>query len=225
MQKYSVAMCAAVAEGRQDWMAVQRWVERFICGTSVGQGVVGMRHHPDGGMVTQQQFDAGDKVAHVCPFVRDALDADLFYIESSDETDLNKIRKHITARLAWFKSAEPAFDPLTAGRGAEMPVALKTALIFFPKYEPPVVGANIAVDRTFQFVIMTCIRQGLMLGQFYRGCAEPAVHNPAWKKVLTAPYLAFALRYMQPHDRLFVKEGTPGWPIYLKLFGEAHAPH
>ena len=46
-----------------------------------------------------------------------------------------------------------------------------------------------------------------MLGQFYRGCAVSSVHNPAWTKVLTAPYLAFAIRYMQPHDHLFVP-----WP-------------
>ena len=225
MQKYSEAMSAKLAEGREDWAQIQRWIERFICGTSAKQGIVGKRHHPDGGIVTQEQFDRGDKAAHVCPFVRDSIDTGMFYIEESDHTNPLEIRKLLLARVADFKNAEPPFDPIAAGKAATMPIGLKTLVIFFPKYEPKNVGPDTAIDRIFQWMIIPFIRQGLMLGQFYRGCAEPAAHAPEWKKVLTAPFLAFAFRYMQPHDRLFVKPGTPGYPIYQKFFANELAEH
>ena len=40
--------------------------------------------------------------------------------------------------------------------------------------------------------------------------------------MLTSPYLAWVLRYMQPHDDIFIKPGTPGHPIYQKWFGNKH---
>jgi hypothetical protein len=224
MQKYNDAVRAATDAGREDWAQLNRWIERFICGTHVGQGVVGNRHHPDGGFVTQEQFDRGDKAAHICPFVRDSIDADLFYIEESPLTAPLQIRKHVLARMKEFKSLEPAFDPVGAKKPATMPIALKTLLIWFPNYKSPGPPPDPQVDQIFKWMIIPFIREGLMLGQFYKGCADPAVHNPNWKKVLTAPFLAFALRYMQPHDKLFIKPGTPGYPIWQKMFGEHEAP-
>ncbi|HYO09140.1 MAG TPA: hypothetical protein VER17_09220 [Tepidisphaeraceae bacterium] len=223
MQKYSEAIRAAADAGRADWAQVQRWIERFICGTSALQGVVGRRDHPDGGKVTQAQFDAGEKIAHVCPFVRDSIDNDLFYIEESPLTSPLQIRKLVLSRADDFIRAEPAFDPIAQGRAATMPVALKTMLIWFPNYQSEKPGADKKVDQIFKWMITEFIRKGLMLGQFYRGCAEASVHNPPWRKVLTAPYLAFALRYMQPHDKLFIPADTPGFPIYQKMFaGHEH---
>jgi hypothetical protein len=218
MEKYTVAMPAAVGAGRQDWVLVQRWIERFICGTSALQNVVGHRDHPDGGKVTQAQFDASDPVAHVCPFVRASIDRDLFYIEESPLTNLLAIRKHLLTRIHDFKKLEPAYDPVQTGRAAAMPLGLKVLMVFFPQYESPGPGPDAGVDQIFKWMIIPFLREGMMFGQFYRGCAEQAIHNPSWKKVLTSPYLAWVLRYMQPHDNLFVKPGTPGYPIYEKFF-------
>jgi hypothetical protein len=102
-----------------------------------------------------------------------------------------------------------------------MPLGLKVLLVFFPKYESPAAGPDHGIDQIFKWMIIPFLRQGMMFGQFYRGCAEPAIHNPNWKKVLTSPYLAWVLRYMQPHDNLFVKPGTPGYPLYEKFFPSA----
>ncbi|MEA2733685.1 MAG: hypothetical protein QOE14_136 [Humisphaera sp.] len=223
MQKYSEAVHAATEAGREDWAQLKRWIERFICGTHVGQGVVGNRHHPDGGFVTQEQFDRGDKAAHICPFVRDSIDADVFYIEESPLTSPLQIRKHVLGRMKEFKQLEPTFDPIAEKKPATMPIALKTLLVWFPNYKSPGPPPDLQVDQIFKWMIIPFIREGLMLGQFYKGCADPAVHNPNWKKVLTSPYLAFALRYMQPHDKLFIKPGTPGYPIWQKMFGEHEA--
>jgi hypothetical protein len=220
MEKYTTAVRAGIEAGRPEWVQIQRWIERFICGTSAMQNIVGNRDHPGGGKVTEAQFRAGDAVAHVCPFVRASIDADLFYIEESPLTNLLAIRKHLLARIDDFKAAEPAFDPLTAGKPAGMPLGLKVLLVVFPHYQSPAAGPDTGVDQIFKWMIIHFIRQGMMLGQFYKGCAEEAVHNPQWKKVLTAPYLAWVLRYMQPHDHLFIKPGTAGYPIYQKFFPE-----
>jgi hypothetical protein len=224
-QQYTDAVRAAIEAGRAEWTPIQKWVERFVCGTNTAQNIVGNRDHPDGGKITQTQFDAGDKVAHVCPFVKDSIEQGLFYIESSPLTNLNEIRKLLAQRREEFKQYEPAFDPLAQGRGAPMPHGIKTLLLFFPNYQcPRSGGADAGVDQMYRWLIMSFMRQGLMLGQFYRGCTEPGCHNPNWKKALTCPYLAFVFRYMQPHDKVFIWPESPGWPIYQRLFPD-HAAH
>ena len=217
MEKYTTAIRLAQESPRPHWAHMHGWIERFICSTSPLQNVVGKRDLPDGGKVTQAQFDAGDRVAHVCPFLVDAIERDLFYVEESPLTDLLQIRKLLVARMGDFKRAEPAYDPIVAGRLASMPIGLKALLIFFPNYQPPAAGPDTGVDQIFKWMIVPFFRQGLILGQFYKGCAEPAVHNAAWKKILTAPYLAWVVRYLQPHDSAFIMPGTPGYPIYQKL--------
>ncbi len=223
MQKYSDAIRSAAQEHRPEWQQIRGWIERFICGTSVMQNVVGQRDHPDGGKVTQAQFDAGARVAHVCPFLIDSIERDLFYIEESPLTDLRQIRKLLTARMNDFKQAEPAYDPIAAGQLAAMPVGLKALLIFFPQYQQTFCGPDPYVDEIFKWMIIRFLRDGLILGQFYKGCEEPAVHNPQWKKVLTAPYLAWVVRYLQPHDSAFIKPGSTGHPIYASLLPVAQA--
>jgi hypothetical protein len=218
MQPYSAAIRQAKLSGRTDWARMQGWIERFICAPNPLQNVVGRRAHPDGGKVNRAQFDAGDKVAHVCPFLVDAIERDLFYIEESPLTAVLHIRKFLTAKTDEFKKATPAYDPIAAGELATMPIGLKALLIFFPNYEPPAGGgADTGVDQIFKWMIIPFLRQGLILGQFYKGCGEEAIHNPSWKKILTAPYLCWVIRYLQPHDHAFIRPGTPGYPIYQKL--------
>jgi hypothetical protein len=217
MERYSTAVRRAQQEGRQDWAQMQGWIEKFICNTSPLQNVVGNRDHPSGGKITQAHFDANDKTAHVCPFVIDAIVRGMFYIESSELSDVLQIRKLLLARIEDFKKFEPAYDPIAAGELATMPLGLKAFLIFFPNYQPPVPGPDPRIDQLYKWMIVPFLRQGLILGQFYRGCREEAVHNPSWKNILTSPYLAFVVRYLQPHDSTFIRPGTPGWPIYQKL--------
>jgi len=221
MKPYAEAIREVKQNGRADWAQMQGWIERFICSPNPLQNDVGRRRHPDGGTVTQQQFDAADKVAHVCPFLVDAIERDLFYIEESPLTELLQIRKLLTAKMDEFKNAAPAYDPIAAGELATMPIGLKSLLIFFPNYQPPARGSDLGVDQIFKWMIIPFLRQGLILGQFYKGCGEEAVHNPSWKKVLTAPYLCWVVRYLQPHDSAFIKPGTPGYPIYQKLLPAA----
>ena len=46
MEKYTVAMRAALQSGRPDMAQMHRWIERFICGTNASQNVVGHRDPP-----------------------------------------------------------------------------------------------------------------------------------------------------------------------------------
>src|SRR4051812_42284346 len=105
MTPYAEAIRAAKQNGRADWAQMQGWIERFICSANALQNVVGRRDHPDGGKVGQQHFDAGDKVAHVCPFLVDAIERNLFYVEESPLTDLLQIRRLLTAKMEEFKKA------------------------------------------------------------------------------------------------------------------------
>src|SRR5215213_5638991 len=140
IQHYHDAMRAAAEAGRADWAEMQRWIERFVCGTHKLQNVVGKRDHPDGGFVTQEHFDRGEKSAHVCPFVRDAIVGKYLYIEESPLAEILPIRKHLIARIDDFKKLEPAHDPLAAGHPAVMPTALKVLLVWFPNYHSPGAG-------------------------------------------------------------------------------------
>jgi len=212
---------------RSPWQQMQGWIEKFICAPHSQQNVIGVREHPAGGKVTQSHFDAGDRAAHVCPFLVDAIEQDLFYIEECPDDDPMAIRRILKSHIEDFKKADPAYDPIAAGQLATMPTGLKALLIFFPNYIPPARGSDLRVDQLFKLLIVHFIRQGLILGQFYRGCAEEAIHNPSWKNILTAPYLCWVIRYLQPHDSAFIKPGTPGYPIYQSLLpadlrGESH---
>jgi Domain of unknown function (DUF6875) len=143
-------------------------------------------------------------------------------------SELLQIRKLLTMKMDEFKSAAPAYDPIAAGELASMPIGLKSLLIFFPNYQPrpregAAGGGDAGVDQLFKWMIIPFLRQGLILGQFYKGCGEGAVHNPSWKKVLTAPFLCWVVRYLQPHDSALIKPGTPGYPIYQKLLPAAAA--
>ena len=219
MERYSTALPAALAAGRHQWKHIQGWLEHFICGTHPKQNVVGNRDHPTGGKVTEEQFRAGDKAAHVCPFVRDSLDGDYLWIEESDLDDVDEIGKLLIARIRPFKDAAPGHDPVGGDGPAVMPVGLKTLVAFFPNYEVARPGPDEQIDGLHGRAKVEFRAEGLMLGQFYKTCAAPAVYNAGWLHALTAPYLVFAIRYMQRHDKLFIGPDDPGYDTYCKLFG------
>lgn len=198
----------------------QRWIETFICGTSKAQNVVGNRHDDLGLMVTDLMFTNKNRWAHVCPFVRDSLDYDLFWIEESDLDDQAElaIERLIKGQISTFKNSDPSFDPLTAGRGAALPELWKTFLTFFPRVKHRSGGSVRLMDDLHGRLKPVFVKEGLMIGQFYAGCPQPSVYNPSWTHVLTSPYPAFAIRYMAKHDHLFISPGTPERDVYATFF-------
>jgi hypothetical protein len=197
---------------------MQNWVERYICGVNKNQSVVGNRKDEFGTIVTQLMYDNKNRWAHVCPFVRDSLDYDMFWIEESDVEDRHRIEELLNQQLVQFKSCPPAFDPVATGKAADLPVSLKTFLTFFPRIRLRSKGLFPMFDEIHKSLKPDFIRAGLMLGQFYAGCPVASVYNPLWKGPLISPYPAFATRYMAKHDSLFISRGTREFEEYKKYF-------
>lgn len=199
---------------------MQRWVEKYICGTSQKQGVVGNRTDDFEITVTPLMFDNKNRWAHVCPFIRDSLDYDDFWIEESDldEQSHDAIEQLLLLQIDDFKNCPPVYDPVSEGQGAKLPILWKTFLTFFPYIRHRSRGPVQLIDDLHAKLKPVFVESGLMLGQFYAGCPVGAVYNPSWTNVLTSPYPAFAIRYMAKHDKLFIKPESPDFEFYKRFF-------
>ena len=220
MDKYNDIVPTEAARSTE-WRRIKGWTEKFICGVLSEQNVVGHRSRPNGGTVTRADFTAKDRVAQVCPFVDEAIAKDLFWIERSPLTDLHKIGDHMVSLIGGFKKCPPAHDPLGTTSPSHATL-LKTFMAFFPSVALPRTrvgwAPNPNIDQMYLRIRSDFRQEGLMLGQFYRGCDVGAVYNPQYRNIFTSPYLALAIRYMQPHDHLFIKESDPGYDVYTKLY-------
>ena len=222
MERYSIAVADAIKNNRSEWSSIKKWIENFICGVQRQQQVVGNRQTPSGGTVSTLEFSMRERIAQVCPFVKDSIDQNYFWIEESPIADVGNIEAYLLSQILPFIQAPPDHDPWRDG-APPAPVWLKTFFTFFPHYMlPSPKQPDLAVDQMYARVRPGFMNAGLMLGQFYHGCDQPSVYNPKWRDVLTCPYLAFAIRYMAPHDRLFIKPGSVGHDKFQKLFPTAH---
>src|SRR5207253_2553544 len=86
---------------------------RFVCGTMPAQNVVGNREDPKlpRQHVTQALFDSRARIAHLCPFVLNAIDRDLFWIDESNLADRALIEQTVLGLIPGFIAQPPAFDP------------------------------------------------------------------------------------------------------------------
>jgi hypothetical protein len=201
---------------------MMRWLENRICNTQPKQAVVGQRKLAEGGFVTREMFDKKDKTAHVCPFVKDSLDANLFWFEESTATreDRAAIEQRLVDMVEEFVTVAPAYDPIKERRadGAPSPQVFKAFLLVMPNFR--LLGSRNAdslMDSIHEKIKPEYVKRGLMLGQFYSTCQQEGVYNNAWL-ALTSPWPAFAARYMVRHDSLFVKGEL--LPFYEQYFPE-----
>jgi hypothetical protein len=198
------------------------WLEKSICNTQPKQAVVGQRKLAEGGFVTRAMFERKEKTAHVCPFVKDSLDANLFWFEESTATreDREVIEQRLVDMVEEFVKVAPAYDPIKEKRadGAPSPGVFKAFLLVVPNFR--LLGSRKAdslMDNIHEKIKPEYVKRGLMLGQFYSTCQQAGVYNEAWL-ALTSPWPAFAARYMVRHDRLFVKGEL--LPFYEQYFPE-----
>lgn len=218
LERFSVVQ--ADANRTASMSTMQKWVEMFICGTRKPQSVVGNRTDDYGIKVTQLMFDNRNRWAQVCPFIRDSLDYDQFWIAESDldNRSPDAIKNLLLQVIDDFKKRDPAFDPVAEGKGAVLPILWKTYLIFFPQISYRSRVPLPLIDGLHEELKPIFVKAGLMLGQFYAGCPQAAVYNPEWVHVLTSPFPAFAVRYMAKHDSLFIATDDPGYESYTGFF-------
>jgi len=155
-------------------------------------------------------YHSGDKLAHVCPFVRDSLDRDLLWLEwQPDLTDSVEIEELLWKQADNFVAQTPAWDPQALGRPAAMPELFKayftifTGILHFSRGQPLPLFDQIHVKLKPQM-----IARGLMLGQFYTGCPTPGIHGGTEFHPLYSPYPSFALRYLDAHDFDFLDQNS-----------------
>src|SRR5437867_1754752 len=125
---------ASVGRSRE-MKSTQSWVETFICGVRPLQEVKGNRKDRFGLKVTPLMVERESQIAEVCPFVRDSLDYDFFWLAESDLTEDHdtEIADLLRGQIQEFKNAPPAHDPLASGKPAEFPTAWKTFFTIFPR--------------------------------------------------------------------------------------------
>jgi hypothetical protein len=208
-------------------ISLQNWVENYICGTQKPQNVVGNRQDDLGLSVTQLMFDNKNRWAHVCPYVRDALDYDHVWVEESDldggnPADIENLLLH---HIQNFKNTPPSYDPTLNGQPAFLPVLWKTFIIFFPNIlRKPRNGRFPLIDDIYTKLISTFVQEGLMFGGFYPVCPITGIYNTAWNNPFVCPFPAFAIRYLIQQDHLFLNQNSPEWSIYRSYFPPRDSP-
>ncbi|MBX9787528.1 MAG: hypothetical protein K2Y37_01305 [Pirellulales bacterium] len=181
------------------------FVQRRLCRTMKNQKVVGRRDW-NGRKVSQADFDAGDRSAHVCPFVQDALDRDFLWLEESNKSTQSDVEALLQNQVDLFIHTPPVHDPVATQLPAKTPDLWKAFITIFP-FLPLDSNLIRSIHLTLkpQFVA-----KGLMIGEFFPGfTGQKGIHNDVDFFPGIAPYPLFAIRYMVESDRLFNRD-----PLY-----------
>lgn len=140
----------------------------------------------------------------VCPFAAPSIGRGLFYaIFVEGEVDEDRMRLIADDLADLFTELPPVSGP---------DAALKAAVVVFPD----VTDFSI-IDRVQDDCKSDFVRNGLMLGQFYPGCAAAGLHNSGFR-ALDAPLPMLAVRHMVGSDFPFLTSNRDWILAYLKKF-------
>ena len=141
----------------------------------------------------------------VCPFTAASISKSMFWVGCVDRPDLTEedIERTVAEMVTRFRRLPP-----TAGPDA----LLKSILILFPT----VVHYGM-IDQVQRRLKEAAVARGLMLGQFYPGCEEPGIRNPAFRP-LRSPVALLAIRHMVSSDFPFLAAKTEWVEDYFKRF-------
>jgi hypothetical protein len=131
----------------------------------------------------------------VCPFVPHALTQHAVQTEircdivgSSESELIDELRAEINE----FAAAER--PPRNTG------VLLESRLVVMPRLDA---AGWERLDAAYEHLKDFAVARGVMVGQFHPRCDQRAVRNPDFR-VSVAPVAMLAIRYMAPHDILFL---------------------
>jgi hypothetical protein len=152
-----------------------------------------------------QPHDELGRAGPVCPFAGPSLDRDLLWMAVVEGASPSVI--DVVAELREFAERFLALQPASGPDSL-----LKAAFIAFPEVVDYAVIDEIQAALKSDFV-----DAGLMIGQFYEGCAEPGLWNPRFRP-LQSPMPLIAVRHMVSNDFPFLN-ATPAWiEAYLRRF-------
>ncbi|GAB3740244.1 DUF6875 domain-containing protein [Nocardiopsis nanhaiensis] len=149
----------------------------------------------------------------VCPFTNPALKAgkmDFALRYDVDNGDPERIREITVEALHAFTARSQDKDqPSRATR-------LECQIVAFPGLASE---HWTLIDKVHPELKDLAVDLGLMLGQFHPECDEGAVRNPLFP-VARSPYPLFAIRFMAPHDILFLNGRRHWFQQYRERFPE-----
>jgi heptaprenyl diphosphate synthase len=147
----------------------------------------------------------------VCPFIPRALvehAVDIRVREDIDGSSERELSEELRAEIREFGDGER--PPHSSG------VSLESRLIVMPHIGP--VGWDTLDSVYHRDLKSLAVESGLMVGQFHPRCDERAVRNPEFA-VSVAPVALLAMRYMAPHDILFLHRSEQWFKEYDHRFG------
>lgn len=145
----------------------------------------------------------------VCPFIPRALseyavETRLRYdIDGSNESELID---EMRAEIAEFCKADRPSN--------KSGVTLKSRLIVMPRMAAE---GWTRLDTVYDHLKGFAVESGSMIGQFHPNCDERAVRNSGFR-VSIAPLALLAIRYMAPHDILFLHPSARWFKEYYSRF-------
>lgn len=147
----------------------------------------------------------------VCPFVGGALRSDMItlFVLPSRAADPVMLSKAVLTIKAKFRPIVEA--SVSASEN------LRAAVIVMP-YLDSTEAAHL-VETVQKALKPEMIASGLMIGEFYPGCAVPGLNNPAFRPADT-PFACLALRRMTAGDLPFLIDDISFVDSYLEMFGE-----
>jgi hypothetical protein len=141
----------------------------------------------------------------VCPFTAPSINKGMFWVGCVDRPDItaDEIESTVSGMVARFHRLPPTEGP---------DVLLKATLILFPT-----VTSYEIIDQAQRRLKDKFVAKGLMIGQFYPGCAEPGLWDPQFRP-LQSPIALLAIRHMVSNDFPFLAAKTEWIESYLKRF-------
>ena len=144
----------------------------------------------------------------VCPYTGRAVAGRYLWAAFVEGADIGK--EFLTAVVDDLNDLFPMLPP------EDQPESrLKAVLAVFPDLTRYDGLEAVQRDQKTRFV-----QKGLMLGQFYPGCAVAGLHNPDFP-ALDSPLPLLAVRHMAPTDFAFLKTRYEWVETYLEIFAPA----
>lgn len=144
----------------------------------------------------------------VCPFTATSISKEIFWVGCVDRPGLTAedIERTVAGMVTGFRRLPPTSGP---------DALLKTILILFPT-----VTDYGLIDEAQRRLKEESVARGLMIGQFYPGCAEPGIRNSVFRP-LQSPLALLAIRHMVSSDFPFLAAKIEWVDDYLKKFAPA----
>lgn len=147
----------------------------------------------------------------VCPFARGAVQRDMITMAVLPLRAPNTASLHAAALSLKADFGSVGDGPLSFKE------SMRAVMILFPYLE--VGAASMLVEAVQKELKPVMVREGLMIGEFYPGCALPGLNNADFRPADTT-FACLAIRRMTTSDLPFLVDDSDFLESYMSRFGE-----